>query len=195
MTEHHEILRQHLMNFAALTPKDIADSQACWKTRKIKKGDFFNMQNVVCNDLGLVVKGIFRIYYNDPLTDEEKNIFFFSENQFIVSFRSFITRYPCAYFIEALEDSEIIYITYRDLNNLYDTHSNWSRFGRLLAELFFNYSQGLAEEFLFYSHEERYIKLLEEHPNIVNRIPAYHISSYLGITNPSLSRIRKRINR
>ncbi|SEL44472.1 Crp/Fnr family transcriptional regulator [Parapedobacter koreensis] len=195
MSEPHEILHQHLMSFAALTPNDIIESQTYWKTRTIKKGDFFNMQNVVCNDLGLVLKGIFRIYYNDPVTDEQKNIFFISENQFIVSFRSFITRYPCAYFIEAMEDSEIIYITYRDLNHLYDTYHGWSKFGRLLAELFFNYSQARAEEFLFNSHEERYVKLLEEHPDIVNRIPAYHISSYLGITNPSLSRIRKRINR
>ncbi|MET3879341.1 Crp/Fnr family transcriptional regulator [Chitinophaga sp. OAE865] len=195
MSDHFETLRIHLANFAALNEKDIADSSIFWKTRKIKKGDFFNMQNMVCNDLGLVVKGIFRIYYADPETDEEKNIFFFSENQFLVSFRSFITRKICHYYIQAMEDSEIIYIAYRDLTNLYDTHSNWARFGRLLAELFFTYSQTRTEELLFITHEERFIRLLEEHPNIVNRIPAYHISSYLGITNPSLSRIRKRINR
>lgn len=195
MDGNHELLSAHLANFAGLSEKDIGDSKQYWKTRKIKKGDFFNMQNVVCNDLGFVVKGIFRIYYNDPVSAEEKNIFFTSENQFIVSFRSFITRYPCVYYIQALEDAEIIYIMYRDLNNFYDTHPGWSKFGRVLAELFFNYSQGRTEEFLFNSHEERYIKLLEEHPNIVSRIPAYHISSYLGITNPSLSRIRKRIQR
>lgn len=195
MDGNHELLKSHLTDFAALTEKDIGEARQYWKTRKIKKGDFFNMQNVVCNDLGFVVKGIFRIYYNDPASSEEKNIFFISENQFIVSFRSFITRYPCVYYIEALEDAEIVYISYRDLNNLYDTHAGWSKFGRLLAELFFNYSQGRTEEFLFNSHEERYIKLLEEHPNIVSRIQAYHISSYLGITNPSLSRIRKRIQR
>lgn len=195
MSENFEILNQHLANFAALNNKDIIDSQPFWRTRKIAKGDFFNMQNVVCNDLGLVVKGIFRIYYNDPVTSEEKNIFFFSENQFIVSFRSFITRYPCYYYIEAMEDSEIIVIAYHDLNSLYDSHPNWGKFGRLLAELFFNYSQARTEEFLFNSPEERYIKMLDEHPNIVNRIPAYHISSYLGIANPSLSRIRKRIRK
>jgi CRP-like cAMP-binding protein len=195
MSENFEILNQHLANFAALNNKDIIDSQPFWRTKKIAKGDFFNMQNVVCNDLGLVVKGIFRIYYNDPVTSEEKNIFFFSENQFIVSFRSFITRYPCYYYIEAMEDSEIIVIAYHDLNSLYDSHPNWGKFGRLLAELFFNYSQARTEEFLFNSPEERYIKMLDEHPNIVNRIPAYHISSYLGIANPSLSRIRKRIRK
>lgn len=195
MSDHFEILNTHLASFAALDEKDIADSSMFWKTRKIKKGDFFNMQNMVCNDLGLVVKGIFRIYYADPETDEEKNIFFFSENQFLVSFRSFITRKVCHYYIQAMEDSEIIYIAYRDLTHLYETHSKWAKFGRLLAELFFTYSQTRTEELLFITHEERFIRLLEEHPNIVNRIPAYHISSYLGITNPSLSRIRKRINR
>jgi CRP-like cAMP-binding protein len=195
MSENDEVLHTHLANFAALTDKDITDAQPYWKHRKIKKGDFFNMQYVVCNDLGLVVKGIFRIYYSNPETSEETNIFFFSENQFIVSFRSFITRNACRYFIQALEDSEIVYITYRDLFSLYDTHPNWAKFGRLLAELFFTYSQTRAEEMLFFTHEQRYIRLLDEHPGIIKRIPAYHISSYLGITNPSLSRIRKRIGR
>jgi CRP-like cAMP-binding protein len=194
MSEHHETLTAHLKDFAALTDSDIADASSLWKPRKMNKGDFFNMQYVVCNDIGLVVKGIFRIYYVDPQTSEEKNLYFFSENQFLVSFRSFITRKICHYFIQALEDSEIIYISHHDLTGLYSTRSNWAIFGRLLAELFFTYSQSRTEELLFMSHEKRYIRLLNEHPNIVNRIPAYHISSYLGITNPSLSRIRKRIN-
>jgi len=195
MSENREILNTHLINFAALTEKDIADSRPLWKPRKLKKGEFFNMQNMVCNDLGLIVKGIFRIYYDNPKTNEETNIFFFTENQFIVSFRSFVTRIACHYFIEAMEDAELIYITYRDLSGLYETHPNWARFGRLLAEQFFSYSQTRTEELLFFSPEERYVRLLEEHPNIIDRIPAYHIASFLGITNPSLSRIRKRIQR
>lgn len=195
MRDNFEVLEAHLSNFAALTSKDIDAARPFWKPRKIAKGDFFNMQYVVCNDLGLVVRGIFRIYYADPETGTEKNLFFFSENQFLVSFRSFISQKICHYFIQAMEDSEIMYISYSDLSHLYDTHPQWAKFGRLLAELFFTYSQTRAEELLFIKHEERYIRLLEEHPNIINRIPAYHISSYLGITNPSLSRIRKRINR
>jgi CRP-like cAMP-binding protein len=195
MTDKNEIVSQHLKNFAALTDQDIAESQPFWKARKINKGDFFNMQRMVCNDLGLVVKGIFRIYYHDPKTEDDKNLFFFSENQFVVSFRSFISQSPCWYFIEAMEDSEIVFISYRDLNALYEANPGWAKFGRLLAELFFAYAQSRTEEFMFFSHEERYLRLLEEHPNIVDRIPAYHIASFLGITNPSLSRIRKRIKR
>jgi len=193
MPEAIDILSEHLRNLAPLNEKDIRDSQPFWKGRKIKKGDYFNMQSMVCNDLGLVVKGIFRIYYHDPDKKEDKNIFFFSENQFVVSFRSFVLQNPCWYFIEAMEDSEIIYISYKDLYNLYDSHANWIKFGRILAELFFELAQTRTEEFIFFSHEQRYLRLQEAHPKIVERIPAYHIASYLGITNPSLSRIRKRI--
>jgi CRP-like cAMP-binding protein len=195
MNDKNEIIAQHLRNFASLTDKDIAEGQTFWKPRTIKKGDFFNMQMMVCNDLGLVVKGIFRIYYHDPKTDTDKNLFFFSENQFVVSFRSFISQNPCWYYIEAMEDSEIVFISYKDLNSLYEANANWAKFGRLLAELFFAYAQTRTEEFVFFSHEERYLRLLEEHPNIIERIPSYHISSFLGITNPSLSRIRKRIKK
>lgn len=193
MFDKNEVVAQHLRNFASLTDKDIAEGQPFWRPRMIKKGDYFNMQRMVCNDLGLVVKGIFRIYYHDPKTETDKNLFFFTENQFVVSFRSFISQKPCWYFIEAMEDSEIVFISYKDLNRLYETNVNWARFGRLLAELFFAYAQTRTEEFVFFSHEERYQRLLKEHPNIIERIPAYHISSFLGITTPSLSRMRKRL--
>src|SRR3954451_7757665 len=116
MIEKNEIIARHLRNFAALTDKDIEESLAFWKPRTIAKGDFFNMQSMVCNDLGLVVKGIFRIYYHDPKTNTDKNLFFFSEDQFVVSFRSFISQKACWYYIEAMEDSEIVFISYKDLN-------------------------------------------------------------------------------
>jgi hypothetical protein len=102
MSKQDEMLSAHLKKFAFLSDEDIENSRPYWRLRKLKKGEFFNMQHVVCNDLGLVVKGVFRIYYNRPETDEETNIFFFSENQFLVSFRSFVNRIACHYFIEAM---------------------------------------------------------------------------------------------
>lgn len=181
------------MPFAGLAHNDVAVSLTYWRTRKIAKGEFFNMQSFVCTDLALIVKGIFRVYFIHPQTQEEKNIYFFSESQFLVSFRSFINQYPCYYFIEALEDAEILSIHYADLQYLYSTPTGWQKFGRLIAELFFNYSQSRTEEFLFNTPEERYLKMLNEHSNIINRVAAYHISSYLGIKNPSLTRIKKRL--
>ena len=193
MTEKLEYLKKILNGVGDLSDEDISMSLPFWNKKIIKKNDYFNQQNIVCKDLGIIVKGIFRIYYYDDESGQEKNIFFFSEDQFVVSFRSFVFQHPCRYFIEALEDSEIIYISYEKLQNLYESHKNWERFGRMLAEHFFNNSQVRTEELLFLSHEERYLNLIAEHPNILQRINAYHIASFLGIKNQSLSRIRKRL--
>ena len=188
------ILREVIQSIVPLSEENLSEGGQYWRSREIKKGDFFNRQNVVCKDLGIVLNGIFRVYYIDPNSKEEKNVFFFSEKQFIVSFRSFIYQYPCNYFIEALEDSEIIYIRHADLQLLYDRSKEWERFGRLLAERFFNYSQSRAEELLFLTHEERYLLLQQEQASIFNRIHSYHLASYLGIKMPSLSRIRRRLS-
>ncbi|WP_442591769.1 Crp/Fnr family transcriptional regulator [Pedobacter sp. AW31-3R] len=193
MPDRLQLLQEAAKNLTGFRDTDLSMGSSYWKKRKILKGDFYNKQNVVCKDLGIVIRGIFRVYYYDETTNEEKNIFFFSENQFIVSFRSFIYQFPCKYYIEALEDAEILYIPYQDLQQLYDQSKEWQKFGRLLAEHFFNQSQGRTEDLLFLSHEARYLNLVEMHANILNRVQSYHIASFLGIKNPSLSRIRKRL--
>lgn len=192
-TDTEDIIKQVLVPFAGLTEADVSVSSSFWRMRKIAKGDFYNKQNIICKDLGIVVSGMFRVYYYDNQTDSEKNMFFFSEGQFIVSFRSFLYQYPCVYYIEALEDAEVVYLPYDDLQQLYQNHKPWERFGRILAEHFFHQSQGRSEELLFFSHEQRYLNLLQQHPNIVERIAAFHLASYLGIKNQSLSRIKKRL--
>lgn len=188
-----KFIQDILTAFAGLKEEDVSVSSPFWRKREIPKGGFYNKQHVVCKDLGIVVKGIFRVYYYEHQTGKEMNMFFFSEGQFIVSFRSFLAQYPCIYYIEALEDAEIIYIPYQDLHNLYLNYKPWERFGRILAEHFFHQSQGRSEELLFFSHEQRYLNLLQQHPNIVQRVASLHIASYLGIKNQSLSRIKKRI--
>jgi CRP-like cAMP-binding protein len=187
------ILKDILVPFAGMTDEDIAVSLPFWRKREISKGNFYNKQNVVCRDLGILVKGMFRVYHSGSESEEERNIFFFSEEQFIVSFASFIYQYPCSYYIEALEDSEILYVSYQDLQSLYLKHKSWERFGRILAEHFFTRSQLRTENLLFLTHEQRYLNLLQEHQNIVQRVTSFHIASYLGIKNQSLSRIKKRL--
>jgi len=188
-----KILFDFFYNFSKLPKADFDIGSPFWYCRKIKKGEFFNMQNFVCSDLGYIKKGLFRIYYYDEKAMEDRNMFFFSEGQFVVSFKSFIYQYPCIYFIEALEDTELYAIKYNDLQNLYQNNAAWSNTGRLLAELFFTYAQSRMETLLFNTVEERYLKIEKEEPGMLQRIALYHIASYLGITSQSLSRIRKRL--
>lgn len=164
-----------------------------FKTKTFAKGEFFNVNHSICRNLAFVSHGLFRIFYTDKKTGEDINLFFFSENQFMVSFKSFITQTPCYYTIEALEDSEVSQISHSDLVGLFETSHAWESFGRVLAEQYFYFSQERTESFLFKTAEQRYKDLLQLYPTIFERVPLYHISSYLGIKGPSLSRIRKRL--
>lgn len=183
-----------LNQFAGLTKDDFEMSAGAWKEIHYKKWDYFNEYKNVCKYLGFVSEGVFRSYMIDEKTGEEKNVFLYSGNQFVVSFKSFINQIPCDYHTQSMTDSKVICIHINDLMNLYKQSHAWERFGRLLAQAAFNITMERTESFLFKSPEERYMDLLKHHPDIFNNIPLYHISSYLGIQGPSLSRIRKRLS-
>ena len=93
-----------------------------------------------------------------------------------------------------MTDARAICITLDDLQRLYNKSHAWERFGRLMAEKAFDIAVDRAESFIFKSAEQRYLELIQMQPDIIENIPLYHISSYLGIAGPSLSRIRKRIS-
>lgn len=183
-----------LSQFADLSVEDFEKSNSCWQFQTYKKGDYFNEYKNVCKYLGFVVEGVFRSYIIDEKTGEEKNVFFYSGNQFVVTFKSFINQIPCDYHTQCMTEAKVLCIHINDLMKLYKTSHAWERFGRILAQQAFNVVIERTESFLFKTPEERYLDLIKQHPDIFNNIPLYHISSYLGIQGPSLSRIRKRLS-
>lgn len=182
-----------LQQFAGLPPEEFSRSAPFWQEQTYNKGDYFNEYRNVCKYLGFVREGVFRSYIIDK-DGEEKNVFLYSGNQFVVSFKSFINQAPCDYHTQSVTDSKVLCIHISDLQSLYKSSHAWERFGRLLAQEAFNVTIARTESFLFKTPEERYRDLIRQHPDIFNNVPLYHISSYLGIRGPSLSRIRKRIS-
>jgi hypothetical protein len=144
--------------------------------------------------LGFIIDGVFRSYIIDEKSGAEKNVFLYSQNQFVVTFKSFINQIPCDYHTQALTDAKVLCIGVADLVSLYKQSHKWETFGRLLAQEGFIVAVNRVESFVFRTPEERYVELIQNHPTIFNTVPLYHISSYLGIQGPSLSRIRKRIS-
>ena len=189
-----EILKYSLNQFADLDETDFALSEKYWQHKEYKKGEFYNQYKTVCKYLGFITNGVFRSYIIDEKTGEEKNIFLYSQHQFVVNFKSFINQIPCDYHTQAMTDASVVYISIDNLLSLYKQSHKWETFGRLLAQEAFNVALSRTESFLFQTPEERYLDLIKHHPNIFNNIPLYHLSSYLGIQGPSLSRIRKRIS-
>jgi len=194
MTTEIAALKQALKAFAGLDDDDFQSSARFWHCKTYKKGEYYNEYRSVCKYLGFITHGVFRSFIIDPKTDQEKNVFLYTVNGFVVTFKSFINKVPCDYHTQAMTDASVVYICIDDLLTLYKRHHKWECFGRLLAQEAFNVSIERTESFLFKTPEERYLYLVDNHPNIFDTIPLYHISSYLGIKGPSLSRIRKRIS-
>lgn len=189
-----EKLAYALNQFADLTAADFQLSAPFWHHKTYKKGEYYNQHKAICKNLGFITNGVFRSYIIDEKTGEEKNIFLYSTNGFVVTFKSFVNQIPCDYHTQAMTEATVIYINITDLLLLYRQSHKWETFGRLLAQEAFNVAMARTESFLFQTPEERYLDLVKQHPDIFNTIPLYHISSYLGIQGPSLSRIRKRIS-
>src|ERR1700742_687736 len=187
-----ELLRT-IMGSNGMRTEEFDLSLPHWKLKQYKKGEFYNEYENVCKHLGFIISGVFRIYRVNQTTGEEKNMLFFTDNQFVTSFTSFFNQSECEYYTDAMVDSIILYIHIDNLNSLYGQSHQWERFGRIVAEMAFYSVMRSTEGFLFKTPEDRYRDMMEKHPNIFNSIPLYHIASYLGIQGPSLSRIRKRM--
>ena len=187
-----ELLRT-ILGSAGMKPEAFDLSLPHWKLKQYKKGEFYNEYKNVCKHLGFVINGVFRIYRVNNDTGEEKNMLFFTDHQFVASYKSFLAQTACDYYTEAMIDSVILYIHIDHLNELYGQSHQWERFGRIVAETAFHEVMINTEGFLFKTPEDRYREMMEKHPNIFNSVPLYHIASYLGIQGPSLSRIRKRM--
>ncbi len=188
-----EQLKTVLHAFSGMTDEHFELSSAFWKERTYSKGEFYNEFGNVCKYLGVVLDGVFRTYFVDGATGEDRNVFFYSKNQVVVAYTSFVLQKPCKYFTQAMTESRIYYIQFDRLQELYRTSHQWERLGRLIAETAFVIGSGRLESQLFTPPEDRYLDLIAQHPDIFNNVPLYHIASYLGIQGPSLSRIRKRM--
>lgn len=117
------------------------------------------------------------------------------ENQIFSDYLSFLTQSPTVIKTECLEDSTVWSIRHDDLYSLYSRSSKSFLIGKAISEAMFIRKQSEQINLLTLSPTERYLKLIKERPEIVQRTPLKIIASYLGITAESLSRIRKKISR
>lgn len=161
--------------------------------RNLSKGEVMLRPGNVCNHVSYMNYGLIRSYY---LVDGKEMITaFFPEDCYFSDYESFLTRKPAVMYSEAIEATEVVDITYDDLQWLYSTYPQCERVGRLVAEDLFVHLSTRNMSFLMETPEQRYLRFLDEYASMVQRIPQYMIASYLGITPEALSRIRSRMSK
>jgi CRP-like cAMP-binding protein len=187
-----ESLLNSITSIITLSPTEIEIVSALFKEKTYHKGDFFLAEGQICKQVGFVTTGLMRYYINHD--GEDKTYDFAQENNFVCNYESFIPRTASTKNIQALEDCNVLQISYHDLQLFYKSISQGERFGRIVIEQVF--IQTLRDLSSFYTDtpELRYEKILRKHPDLLQRMSQYHIASYVGVKPQSLSRIRKRIS-
>jgi CRP-like cAMP-binding protein len=159
----------------------------------LKKKAHFAIDGKICDAIGFIVQGSVR-YYHVKEGIEITGYFSF-ENDFVSSYKSFLKQEASNSYIQALEDTQLICISYKKMQLLLNHDLlayKVERFGRLVAEHYICCYEDRIQSFIIQSPEERYIHMMKTEREILQRIPQHYIATFLGITPVSLSRIRKR---
>jgi CRP/FNR family transcriptional regulator, anaerobic regulatory protein len=164
---------------------------AILEVKQVKKKEFLLEEGKVCNKITFINSGCMRIFFN--VDGKENTIQFFFSDGWYTDYSSFLTGIPSAENMQALENSEVVQFSKKDIYALYDRYPVFDRVGRIMAENAFRSVSRLNQMLANEEPEQRYLNLLKQRPEVVERIPQHYIASYLGIKPESLSRIRKRI--
>jgi CRP-like cAMP-binding protein len=160
------------------------------KPKKLRKRQYFLQEGSVCKYMGFIIKGATRMFAVDE-KGHEHILHFGLEDWWVGDYESFYMMTPSKYFVEALEEVDMILITNEQLQEL-------ARTIPAIAAMLESINRGAAiannkrmHAAISFSAEERYEDLARTYPHFFQRFPQNMIASYLGISPETLSRIRK----
>lgn len=189
-----EKLKAYVQQLAPISDQEFEDAAGAFSKVHLQKGDYFVRAGRVCDQIAFINGGTLRVYYiNDK--GEEITSCFCSEHHLTTSYKSFILQQPSVLSIVAIEDSELLTISYDDLQKLYATSIGWQALGRAVAEREYFIMESYASILNTESATEKYKRLLREQPEVVQKSTVEDIASYLGVTRRTLSRIRQQISK
>ena len=186
--------KQFLRNIAPITNKEFADTISFFTELNLQKGDFFAKQGKVCQNIAFILKGTLRTFYINNKAEETTSCFC-TESNFTTSYKSFILQQPSNLSIQAIEDTELLAIDYHNLQQLYKSSPIWQNIGRIVAEQEYIIMEKYASMLNNETAKEKYLRLLQEQPTVIQKATVEDIASYLGITRRTLSRIRQEISK
>jgi len=157
----------------------------------IKKGTILLKEGEIPRDNYFVIVGCIRQYY--LLDGEEKTSNFFTENEWILPFTGVEQNGVSKYYLECLEDTHLVIANDEQGNDFLDEFPKFRKTSQSILEKVIVRQQNELAKYINQTPEQRYIDLQGKRPDLISRVPQYHIASYIGVKPESLSRIRKRM--
>lgn len=162
------------------------------KVKIFKKGHILLSEGVTPRDNYFIIKGCVRQYHISKGEDRISN--FYIEEDWILPFTNVQNNGKSRYFLECVEDSHLVVANEYEGNEFLNRHHEFQSLSIKILEKEIIKQHNELSKYISETPEQRYLNLQKKNPDLLQRVPQYQISSYLGIKPESLSRIRKRIN-
>jgi CRP-like cAMP-binding protein len=160
--------------------------------KKLKKKEFLLRQGEIARYDYFTTKGCLKIYKIDENGSEHISMFAVKD-WWSGDMASFITQQPANYFIQALEDSEVLQMSKENFDKLFERIPKFERFYRILYQRsLVSYIQQ-SDQNISLNAEERYLKFIKKYPSLIHSVSQKNIAAYLGVTPEFLSVLRKKM--
>lgn len=176
-----------------LKENDVIDFISLTKLIDLNTGDIFLKEGSLKNNIYFIKSGLIRSFFINDKGEEITNLIRY-EYQVFASYENILFNKPSRFTFQALEPTELFVIDYNELIEFIDHNSKYDSGRRFFVKSIMAESMNAIDDFILLSPEMRYLKFLNEHPLLLNRVPLKYIANMLGITPVSLSRIRKRVS-
>lgn len=184
-------LIEYILQFGDLNKQQIDLVVSKAKVRELQKDEYFSEAGRIPMQVGFVVEGVVRgCYYNN--NGEEITRCFISENSLVVDYVNFEANTSSSEYLQASTHCKLIVFAKQDWEELSKIMVGWDAIKNKMVQLCL-YQKSRKGPVISQDATTRYLEFMENYPLLVNRVPLAYIASYLGVTQQSLSRIRKSI--
>jgi CRP/FNR family transcriptional regulator, anaerobic regulatory protein len=185
-------LKKLALTYIPLSEEQWLDIATYFKEIRLAKNEYLFREGQTSRHIYFICSGLIRNYYLKDGIEITRH--FAQENELLSAYISFLTQTPTFENVHTLEECRLLQISYDDLQYVYAKYPVWGNFFRQLLEKVYIETTKRIEGFICKTAKERYIDLITRRPDLFQRVSLQHLSTYLGITPVSLSRIRKTIH-
>lgn len=159
---------------------------------ELHKDDYYWEAGKIVKQIGFLIDGVLRVYYYNN-KGEEITRYFIDENHLILSANTIDEIYTPSEYLSAITDCKLVVFSKQDWKEISETIIGWDNILQKIVSKYHSEKISRRSELISQNGTERYLDFIQKFPTLVNRVPLSFIASYLGITQSSLSRIRKNI--
>ncbi|WP_442588554.1 Crp/Fnr family transcriptional regulator [Pedobacter sp. AW31-3R] len=189
-----EGLKAHVLSLCHLDEAEWEILYTCFEYKELSTGTYLLQQDRHCDFVAYVQSGVF-VYFRSLDSGDHFTTDFAFAGDWAGDMYSRLNNSPSFLNIKALTNSAVYILNQQKMESLYLNFPKMERIGRLLIEKAFVRIVRQTLDLQITDAKDRYIKLIAESPEILQKVPLYHIANYLGIAPKSLSRIRSEITR